>query len=327
MLTEKVVNEIIGEMSEVLDGNQLEFLKNVLNEKVYNQEESTGLIVAEYDRYKLLKIFIASKKMEGCTEETLKAYSREVKKLLDYFENKKVEDITTNDIRFYIMSYQQSRNIKKTSLDNMRRYYSTFFSWLESEDYIQKSPMRKIKVIKSEKTIKNPLSDEELEILKNNTTHIRDIAIIEFLYSTGVRVSELTRLNISDIDFLNKECIVFGKGQKERTVFLTEKAIYYLKKYLRSRKDKNPALFVHKKSPHNRLNKCGVECCIRSIGRKCNVEVHPHKFRRTIATKVLNRGMPIQDVKEMLGHEQIGTTMIYCKVSKEEVKYAHQKYA
>ena len=225
------------------------------------------------------------------------------------------------------MDYQGINNCSNTTIDNHRRNLSSFFAWLEAEDYILKSPMLRIHKIKTKKVVKKIISDEDIEILRDNCKDIRDLAIIDLLYSTGIRVGELVNLNKDDVDFENRECIVIGKGNKERTVYFDARTKLHLMNYLKSRKDNNPALFVSLDKPYDRLNISGVEVRLRKLGRSLGLEkVHPHKFRRTMATRAIDKGMPIEQVQQLLGHNQIDTTMCYAKVMDENVKYAHRKY-
>jgi integrase/recombinase XerD len=235
--------------------------------------------------------------------------------------------VTTDEIRGYLAKYQKANNCSKVTVDNVRRNISSFFSWLEEEDYILKSPMRRIHKIKTKQTVKEIISDEEIEKLRDSCVCIRDKAMIDLLYSTGIRVGELVNLNISDIDFEARECIVNGKGNKERKVYFDAKAKLHLKEYLSSRRDNNPALFVTLNSPHNRLKISGVELRLRRLGREINIGgIHPHKFRRTMATRAIEKGMPIEQVQKILGHSQIDTTMQYAIVNQNNVKISHQKF-
>ena len=215
----------------------------------------------------------------------------------------------------------------KVTVDNVRRNMSSFFSWLEEEDYILKSPMRRIHKIKTKQPVKETITDEMIEKLRDNCTCVRDLAMIDLLYSTGIRVGELVGLNISDIDFEERECIVFGKGDKERRVYFDAKAKLHLQEYIESRTDDNPALFVTLDAPHARLKISGVEIRVRELGRKLNIDkIHPHKFRRTMATRAIDKGMPIEQVQKILGHSQIDTTMQYAIVNQNNVKVSHRRY-
>ena len=241
--------------------------------------------------------------------------------------NKNVCNIDTNDLRFYLSNYQNTRNSSKITLDNIRRIMSSFFSWLEDEDYIVKSPVRRIHKVKATKIVKETLSDEQLEKLRDQCTHPRDLAIIDILISTGIRVGELVHLNRSDINFAERECIVLGKGDKERPVYFDAKTKIHLQNYLATRTDSNPALFVTLNAPWNRLSIAGVEHVLAKLGSQSKVKhVHPHKFRRTMATMAIEKGMPIEQVQKLLGHAQIDTTLHYAIVNQSNVKIAHRRY-
>ena len=256
----------------------------------------------------------------------MKYYKATIRKMLSVLDIS-VTHITTEDLRQYLSDYQTINNCSKSNIDNIRRIMSTFFSWLEDESYILKSPVRRIHKIKTPKTVKETYSDENLEILRDNASNIRDLAMIDLLASTGMRVGELVKLNIEDIDFDNRECIVFGKGSKERPVYFDARTKIHLKNYLDSRNDTNPALFVSLLNPHNRLAISGVEIRLRELGRKLGIKkVHPHKFRRTLATRAIDKGMPVEQVQQLLGHTKIDTTMQYAMVNQNNVKISHQKY-
>ena len=280
----------------------------------------------EISNDEFLKMFLDAKRIEGCSDRTIKYYRVTIEHLLKNVVSP-IRKITTEMMRAYLVDYQKINNCGKTTVDNIRRNISSFFSWLEEEDYILKSPMRRIHKIKTQKTVKNIISDEEIEKLRDNCKNIRDTAMIDLLYSTGIRVGERVKLNIEDIDFSERECVVFGKGDKERRVYFDAKSKIHLKNYIESRKDNNPALFVTLNAPYDRLKISGVEIRIRELGRMLNLEkVHPHKFRRTMATRAIDKGMPIEQVQKILGHSQIDTTMQYAIVNQNNVKASHRKY-
>ena len=273
-----------------------------------------------------LSMFLNAKKIEGCSERTLAYYKTTVEKLLDEVDDP-IRKVTTDDIREYLANYQGLNDCSKTTIDNIRRNISSFFTWLEEEDYIIKSPMRRIHKIKTTKTVKEVISDEEIEKMRDKCKNLRDLAIIDLLYSTGIRIGELVRLNIDDIDFEERECIVFGKGDKERRVYFDAKTKIHLMSYINSRFDTNPALFVTLDAPYNRLQISGVEIRLRRLGRELGInKVHPHKFRRTMATRAIDKGMPIEQVQKLLGHSQIDTTMRYAIDNQTNVKVAHRKF-
>ena len=320
-MEEKLVN-ILNEMAEYLSISQMKKLQEVLLKNMKEQEEN----ISETSNYDYLKMFIAAKKIEGCSDRTVTYYKSTVEHLLKSIDTP-IRKITTDEIRSYLAQYQEKGGCSKTTIDNIRRNISSFFSWLEEEDYILKSPMKRIHKIKTVQPVKETISDELIERLRDACLCKRDLAIVDLLYSTGIRVGELVRLNIDDISFEERECVVFGKGDKERRVYFDAKAKLHLQDYLKERDDDNPALFVTLDAPHQRLKISGVEIRIRSLGRSINAEkIHPHKFRRTMATRAIDKGMPIEQVQKILGHSQIDTTMQYAMVNQSNVKNAHRKY-
>lgn len=270
--------------------------------------------------------YIAAKRVEACSEKTLEYYSATIYNALSVIQ-KPVKYITTDDLRLYLGNYQRKGGAGKVTIDNIRRVLSSFFSWLENEDYILKSPVRRIHKVRTGKTVKETYSDESLEIMRDFAGNIRDLALIDLLSSTGMRVGELVKLNRGDIDFENRECIVFGKGDKERKVYFDARTKIHLQRYLSKRRDDNPALFTTLFAPFNRLKISGVEIRLRELGRKLNIpKVHPHKFRRTLATVAIDKGMPIEQVQHLLGHQNIDTTMQYAMVNQTNVKISHRKF-
>ncbi len=320
-MEEKIV-KIINEMAEYLNVSQMKKLQEVLLSTFFEQT-STKIEVSNGE---FLQLFLDAKKIEGCSERTLQYYRTTIEKLFVNITTP-IRKITTEDIRRYLVEYQQINGCSKVTVDNVRRNISSFFSWLEEEDYILKSPMKRIHKIKTKQQVKETISDEEIEQLRDNCNCSRDLAIIDLLYSTGIRVGELVNLNISDIDFEARECVVFGKGDKERKVYFDAKAKIHLQEYLNKRKDNNPALFVTLDAPYDRLKISGVEVRMRRLGKMLNMNrIHPHKFRRTMATRAIDKGMPIEQVQKLLGHSQIDTTMQYAIVNQTNVKTSHQKY-
>jgi len=321
----QIITEIVQEMLTVLDNKQVEVLITVLERTLYNCSFDENKY-QEGKEENLLNQFIAAKRVEGCSDKSLRYYESTINNML-MFVNKQVKQITTNDLRQYLDNYQQKGTAGKVTLDNIRRILSSFFSWLEDEDCIIKSPVRRIHKVKSGKTVKETYTDEALEIMRDSCDGIRDLAIIDFLASTGIRVGELVKLNRSDIDFTNRECIVSGKGEKERKVYFDARTKIHLENYLKKREDDNPALFVSLIQPHNRLQISGVEIRMRELGRKVGIsKVHPHKFRRTMATMAIDKGMPIEQVQHLLGHQNVDTTMQYAMVNQNNVKISHRKY-
>ena len=319
---EDTIKYILVDMDEYLTANQSQKLQRVLVSRLTKETRSINGI--SNDNY--LSMFLNAKKIEGCSERTLAYYKTTVEKLLDGVDDP-IRKVTTDDIRDYLANYQGLNDCSKTTIDNIRRNISSFFTWLEEEDYIIKSPMRRIHKIKTTKTVKEVISDEEIEKMRDKCKNLRDLAIIDLLYSTGIRIGELVRLNIDDIDFEERECIVFGKGDKERRVYFDAKTKIHLMGYINSRFDTNPALFVTLDAPYDRLQISGVEIRLRHLGRELGInKVHPHKFRRTMATRAIDKGMPIEQVQKLLGHSQIDTTMHYAIVNQTNVKVAHRKF-
>ncbi len=313
---------IINEMAEVLNAAQLKRLQEVLVKHLY--QEVT--LPTDTDNLEYLTMFLNAKKLEGCSERTIQYYKVTIRHFLKLI-TEPIRKITTEQIRQYLVDYQAINNCSKVTVDNVRRNVSSFFSWLEEEDYILKSPMRRIHKIKTTKTVKNTITDEEIERLRDQCDCKRDLAIIDLLYSTGMRVGELVHLNIEDIDFNERECVVLGKGDKERRVYFDAKTKIHLQDYLANRSDTNPALFVSLDAPYNRLQISGVEVRLRMLGRSLGIDrIHPHKFRRTMATRAIDKGMPVEQVQKILGHSQIDTTMQYAIVNQNNVKESHRKY-
>lgn len=320
--------EILRRMQGLINEEQLNELKNILNIVFSGCElsEKAELQVVENSWRGDLEDFLTSKTLEGKSSETIKQYRYELNRLLSYV-NKGVSDILAGDISGYLGLYKKIRQVSNQTLKNVRTIYSSFFAWLRDHDRIRKNPMLLVEDIKVEKVIKKPFTDEEREKMLRACTNIRDKAICEFLYSTAVRVSELARLNRNDIRFGTKDLIVYGKGAKERRVYLNDRTNMYMREYLQSRTDKDPALFVGLKAPHERMTKAGIEDAVRRIGKRAGVEkAHPHRFRRTALTNALNRGMPLQEAMIMAGHAKPETTMRYCTVDQEAVQYHHKKY-
>ena len=315
------ITEIEQAMLQFMNNLQMEQLHRVLVRVL----ETEGCPTDDGER-DFLAVYIAAKRVEGCSDKTLHYYEASITNALNSIF-KPVKQITTDDLRLYLDTYQQRNNAGKVTIDNIRRVLSSFFSWLEDEDYILKSPVRRIHKVKTGKTVKETYTDEALEIMRDHAENIRDLAIIDLLASTGMRVGELVQLNRADIDFENRECIVFGKGDKERKVYFDARAKIHLQNYLDSRSDDTPALFVTLLQPYNRLKISGVEIRLRELGRKLNIpKVHPHKFRRTLATMAIDKGMPIEQVQHLLGHQSIDTTMVYAQVNQSNVKNSHRKY-
>lgn len=328
-MKESIIQAIIAKMQRELDCRQMAQLKTVLASELHHveiREKETTAYQREQENEHLLNTFISAKKIEGCSDKTLLYYQNTIEKLLNAL-SVAICHITTAEIRSYLSDYQEKHNSSKVTIDNMRRIFSSFFSWLEDEDYITKSPVRRIHKVKTDSLVKEVLSDEQLEQLRDNCSNKRDLAIIDLLSSTGIRVGELVKLNRDDIDFYERQCVVFGKGNKERMVYFNARTKLHLQQYLHERTDNNPALFVSLNSPHSRLTINGVEVRIRQLGQALSMpKVHPHKFRRTLATLAIDKGMPIEQVQRLLGHVRIDTTLHYAIVNQNNVKLAHKKY-
>lgn len=327
-MKQKLINTILQGMLGTINNAQLQKLKKVLEttlERYFDNDTDSNLSINESNQ-KIISSFISSKRVEGCSEKTLTYYKNTINNFLNLV-NKRIQEIETTDIRNYLTEYQKSHNSSKVTIDNMRRILSSLFSWLENEDYILKSPVRRIHKIKSTIIIKDTYSDEALELMRDKCNELRDLAMIDMLASTGMRVGEIVLLNRKDINFNERECVVFGKGSKERIVYFDARTKIHLKNYLNSRIDNNPALFVTLKSPYNRISIGGIEARLRQFGARIGLKrVHPHKFRRTLATIAIDKGMPIEQLQQLLGHKKIDTTLQYAMVKQNNVKLAHRKY-
>ena len=325
-MNDELIQEIERRMLPHLNNEQLMRLKSVLEDTFH------GLIVVQSEdepkpqEQDGVVAFIVAKRIEGCSEKTLTYYRKTIEAMVSEI-GKTPQQITTDDLRQYLTNYQTRRKSSKVTIDNIRRILSSFFSWLEDEDFIVKSPVRRIHKVKTAKIIKDTYTDEALELMRDNCETVRDLAIIDLLVSSGMRVGEMVTLNREDINFNERECVVFGKGNKERLVYFDARTKIHLQNYLESRTDGNSALFVSIKAPHDRLMIGGVETMLRELGRRLNLpKVHPHKFRRTMATTAIDKGMPIEQVQQLLGHQKIDTTMHYAMVKQQNVKLAHRKY-
>lgn len=328
-MKEKLILEISNAMADILSVEQLAKLNGVLLKSIskytvsMGEEQAPSLATSNET---LLKAFLSAKQVEGCSQPTIRYYGNTIKQLADNMP-KRFTDYTTEDIRAYLAVFQQKHNATKVTVDNVRRIFSSFFSWLEEEDYILKNPVRRIHKVKTGTQVREVLSDESLESIRDTCTRSRDLAMIDLLASTGMRVGELVKLNREDINFTERECVVFGKGNKQRIVYFNARAKIHLQQYLNERSDQNEALFVSLNDPQKRLQISGVEVRLRKIGREANVpRVHPHKFRRTLATMAIDKGMPVEQVQKLLGHVKIDTTMHYAMVSQNNVKLSHRRF-
>ena len=326
-MKENLIKDVEQAMLKHLNNDQLLKLREVLEHTLFDMDviEKSNIDSSD-DNEKLLQLFLSSKRIEGCSEKSMIYYSNTISAMLLKI-SKSIRHITTEDLRYYLTRYQESKNSSKVTIDNIRRILSTFFSWLEDEDYIVKSPVRRIHKVKTGKQIKETYTDEELELMRDSCDNLRDLAMIDLLASTGMRVGEMVLLNQADINFEERECIVVGKGSKERIVYFDARTKIHLLDYLNSRIDNSPALFISLQKPFNRLQIGGVETKLRNLGKMLNIsKVHPHKFRRTLATTAIDKGMPIEQLQQLLGHQRIDTTLQYAMVKQSNVKIAHRKY-
>ncbi|MDY5233804.1 MAG: site-specific tyrosine recombinase/integron integrase [Faecalicoccus sp.] len=325
-MKQNLITDIVQGMLPYLSNAQTEKLQEVLQHTLFNCDVTLSEKSKDISGENLVESFLSAKKIEGCSEKTLKYYYAAIQSMLDEIK-KDAKHIVTDDIRCYLTEYQANKKSSKTTIDNIRRILSSFFSWLEDEDYILKSPVRRIHKVKTGTNIKETYSDEALEIMRDNCVELRDLAIIDMLASTGMRVGEMVLLNREDVDFNERECVVFGKGNKERIVYFDARTKIHLQNYLSKRKDNNPALFVSLKAPYDRLKIGGIEVRLRNFGKQLGLnKVHPHKFRRTLATVAIDKGMPIEQLQKLLGHSKIDTTLQYAMVKQSNVKIAHRKY-
>lgn len=323
----QVINNTLDALSDI-DSEILERIERTLYIQLNNcevQERCTDIVVHDGTNLGLIKKFIATKRLEGKSEKTLAKYRPELEKLINYL-NKNISEINSYDLRFYLAIYKENRGVSNRTLENMRKTISSFFGWLHDEGFITHNPAKSVKQIKYEKIVRKPFSSVEREKIKNSCTSLRDLALTEFLYASGLRVTEISSLDINDINFVTREATVIGKGGKERRFYLSEICADYLKQYLQSRSDNNNALFVSTKSPHNRIGKEGIEAAVKKVGKVAGVEnVHPHRFRRTLASDLVRKNVPIQEVSNILGHSDLRTTQVYVCLDQESIKYHYNK--
>lgn len=325
-MKEQLISLVQQQMLPYLNNEQLSKLRAAMEYCLHGLEITETDQPQEQEQPNAVAAFIAAKRIEGCSEKTLTYYRKTIEAMTAGI-GKTPQQITTDDIRQYLTSYQVQRKSSKVTIDNIRRILATFYSWLEDEDYIVKSPVRRIHKVKTAKVIKDTYTDEALELMRDNCGTLRDLAIIDLLASSGMRVGEMVALNRDDINFNERECVVFGKGSKQRLVYFDARTKIHLQNYLDSRTDSDPALFVTLRAPFQRLQIGGVEARLRELGKRLLIpKVHPHKFRRTLATSAIDKGMPIEQVQQLLGHQKIDTTMHYAMVKQQNVKLAHRKY-
>ena len=320
-----LVCEVLQRMLKSLDNEQLKLLEKTLNECLVAVDVVSAK-EQEQQEMDYISLFVSAKRIEGRSEKTLTYYKNTIDKMIEGI-GKKVSQITTDDLREYLSKYQEEHSSGKVTIDNIRRILSSFFGWMEDEDYIVKSPVRRIHKVKTGKVIKDTYTDEDLEKMRDNCEEIRDTAIIDMLSSTGMRIGEMVLLNREDIDFDERECVVLGKGDRERIVYFDARTKIHLKEYLDSRTDNEESLFVSLKAPYKRMTIGGIESRLRELGNRMGIQrVHPHKFRRTLATMAIDKGMPIEQLQHLLGHQRIDTTLQYAMVKQSNVKNAHRKY-
>lgn len=325
-MKQQITEEIMQQMLPHLDNAQLQKLQEVLEYSLYNYEISGKITETEDDSQKLIDSFVYAKRIEGCSEKTLKYYRTTIETMTAIID-KGVRHMQTDDLRAYLTEYREKHGSSRVTIDNIRRILSSFFSWLEDEDHILKSPVRRIHKVKTATNIKETYTDEELEKMRDNCEELRDLAIVDMLTSTGMRIGEMVLLNKADINFNERECVVFGKGDKERVVYFDVRTKIHLQNYIDSRIDENSALFVTLRAPYTRITIGGIESRLREMGKNLEIKkVHPHKFRRTLATMAIDKGMPIEQLQQLLGHKRIDTTLQYAMVKQSNVKQAHRKY-
>ncbi|MBS6064176.1 site-specific tyrosine recombinase/integron integrase [Criibacterium bergeronii] len=326
-MKQQIISEVVQQMLPHLDNAQMQQLQSVLENTLFGCDITVQTEKKDTDdNPKLIDAFVSAKRIEGCSEKTLKYYRTTIETMVASID-KGIRHIQTEDLRSYLTDYQSKNQSSRVTIDNIRRILSSFFSWLEDEDYILKSPVRRIHKVKTATNIKETYTDEDLEKMRDNCTELRDLAMIDMLASTGMRIGEMVLLNKADINFNERECVVFGKGDKERIVYFDARTKIHLQNYIDSRTDDNPALFVTLRSPHERIKIGGIESRLREMGKALDIEkVHPHKFRRTLATMAIDKGMPIEQLQQLLGHKRIDTTLQYAMVKQSNVKQAHRKY-
>ena len=326
-MKQQIISEVMQQMLPHLDNAQMRQLQKVLEKALFRYEITAQIGKKDTDdNPKLIDTFVSAKRIEGCSKKTLKYYRTTIETMVASI-NKDIRHIQTEDLRSYLTDYQSKNQSSRVTIDNIRRILSSFFSWLEDEDYILKSPVRRIHKVKTATNIKETYTDEDLEKMRDSCTELRDLAMIDMLASTGMRIGEMVLLNKADINFNERECVVFGKGDKERIVYFDARTKIHLQNYIDSRTDDNPALFVTLRSPHERIKIGGIESRLREMGKKLAIQkVHPHKFRRTLATMAIDKGMPIEQLQQLLGHKRIDTTLQYAMVKQSNVKLAHKKY-
>jgi integrase/recombinase XerD len=321
----KIVSKVMMEQPGIDQNNLRTTLELVLNDYELKPME-TALTVMSNIRDRVL-IYLASKKLDGLSMLTLKGYAQHLKRFA-MFMQKNVEDITAMDIRLFLAEYSKSKTLKNSTIQTEISILRSFFTWLENQDYINKSPMRKINQIKAEKRIVKSLNVEEFELLREGCKTLRERALVETFYATGSRLSEISGMSKDDINWQNMTAKVIGKGNKERIVCFSYKAFYHLKKYLMSRTDDCEALFVTERKPYTRLGNRAIQRSFKIIAVRTGIKknIHPHIMRHTFATLALENGANLADVQALLGHEDPATTQIYATVSEQRKQEAYKKH-
>ena len=326
---EKALNELMVRLAGKIPDADLTIVKEQVSIWLNDYEltkKTTALQVQADGLCKELQEYVVAKKIEGLSMKSLQLYVNTIRTLL-YYTNKPVKEITTGDIRTFLYTLQKNNGVKDITLDNMRIHINTFYNWLVDSDYLEKNPCRNINPIKHEKNTRHALSAVQMERLRNACDNLRDKALIEVLYATACRVDELINIKLTDVDFDRKEVYLFGKGKKHRTSYLNARAVVALQNYLGSRTDDTPYLLVSRKKPYGKLSARGVEFTIQQLGKAAGIEkVSPHIIRHTTATDALNKGMPLEQIQKLLGHENISTTLVYAEVKNDLVKTGHQNF-
>ena len=329
-IRDTIINNVLQAVQPLLDSQQLQAVQDALCIQLGNyevQERCTEIAVTDNTPDAMLARYVATKRIEGKAESTIKRY-RDICYMMIHAICKPLHEITTYDLRYYLAVYKEHRKVSNRTLDGIRRCFSSFFSWLSVEGLIVRNPCAALSQIKFAKVVKKPYTATEMERLKQACTSIRDLALIDFLYASGCRVSEVVRLNRTDINFQTQDAVVLGKGNKERKIYLTPVALMHLQDYLNTRTDTDPCLFASLRAPYKRLSKAGIERALKQLGERARVtNVHPHRYRRTLATNLLDRGANIQDVAAVLGHADLKTTQVYCYISQSNVRASYNKYA
>ena len=331
-LKEKFINDILLAEQKNLTSEQLRTLEidlRIWSRNIAFHEECTQLSTDVDDNEYTIKLFISHKKLENLSDRSIEQYVRTVWKMLNYL-NKNYKDVTTDDIKYYLAVYKTQNNVSATTLAGAKRFLSAFYGWAYEEGLIRRNPVRAIKGIKQDPAKKEFLTDHEKELMRDNCKTLRELALVDFLLSTGLRVGELVSLNREDINFQEGTVNVLGhKTRKYRTVYMSAKASKHLKDYLDCRTDENQALFISTRKPFKRLGSNSYESILKQIGKKAGIQKHctVHLFRKTLATTLHRNGCNIEYIAEILGHASARTTQqCYISLCQEDVQAAFRKY-